>query len=161
MEEKKAVKNFIIILLIVLVCGIAVYFITRAFVSKDLFKKEEKEESKMQDVSLSYDTALVGTILNRPSDDYYVVLYNEAKDESFVYYNFKAEYTRKTDHLPLYFVDLGNKLNASYESDKTDVTGDIKDMKFGEFTLLRIQKGKITKTITDLEKAAKELKVEL
>ena len=34
-------------------------------------------------------------------------------------------------------------------------------MKFGEFTLLRVQKGKITKTITDLEKAAKELKVEL
>ena len=160
MEEKKAVKNFAIILLIVLLCGIAVYFITRAFVSKDLFKKEE-EESKMQDVTLSYDTALVGTMLNRPSDDYYVVLYNEAKDQSFVYANFRISYTRETDHKPLYFVDLGNKLNEGHESDKTDVSGEVKDMKFGEFTLLRVQKGKITKTITDIEKAAKELKIEL
>ena len=108
MEEKKAVKNFIIILLVVLVCGVAVYFLTRAFVSKDLFKKEEQEENKMQDVSLSYDTALVGTMLNRPSDDYYVVLYNEKKDgeASYVYTNFRASYTRKEDHKPLYFVDL-------------------------------------------------------
>ncbi len=160
MEEKKAVKNFIIILLVVLVCGVAVYFLTRAFVSKDLFKKDE-EEDKMQEVTLSYDTAIVGTMLNRPYDDYYVVLYDEKKDESFVYSNFRITYTRETDHLPLYFVDLGNVMNEDHVGDETTITDNVKDMKFGEFTLLRVKKGKITKTITDLDKAAKELNIEI
>ena len=100
-------------------------------------------------------------MLNRPYDDYYVVLYDEKKDESFVYSNFRITYTRETDHLPLYFVDLGNVMNEDHVGDETTITDNVKDMKFGEFTLLRVKKGKITKTITDLDKAAKELNIEI
>ena len=159
MEEKKAVRNFLIILAVVLVCGVAVYFLTRAFVSKDLFTKKEDDEDKIQEVTTSYDTAIVGTILNRPVKEYYVLVYDQVENNG--YNNLGVKYTSgSSDEIPLYYVDLSNPLNKSHVGDKTDVSGSIKDMVFGEFTLLRVKDGKITKTITDYEKAIKELNVE-
>ncbi len=160
MEEKKAVKNFLIILVVVLVCGVGVYFLTRAFVSKDLFKKSDEDENKIQEVTTSYDTAIVGTILNRPAKEYYVLVYNQEENSS--YSNMGIIYSSDNENaLPLYYVDLANPLNKEHVGEKTDVSGDVKDMVFGEFTLLKIKDGKITKTITDSEKAKKELNVEL
>ena len=160
MEEKKAVKNFLIILAVVLVCGVAVYFLTRAFVSKDLFTKKDDDEDKIVEVTTSYDTAIVGTMLNRPVKEYYVLVYDQEEDNG--YNNIGITY--KTDHsdgLPLYYVDLSNPLNKEHVGEKTDVSGSVKDMVFGEFTLLRVKDGKITKTITDYDKVIKELDVEL
>ena len=160
MEEKKAVKNFLIILAVVLVCGVAVYFLTRAFVSKDLFTKKDDDEDKIQEVTTSYDTAIVGTMLNRPVKEYYVLVYDQVEDNG--YNNLGITY--KTDHsdsLPLYYVDLSNPLNKEHVGEKTDVSGSVKDMVFGELTLLRVKDGKITKTITDYDKVIKELDVEL
>ena len=160
MEEKKAVKNFLIILAVVLVCGVAVYFLTRAFVSKDLFTKKDDDEDKIQEVTTSYDTAIVGTMLNRPVKEYYVLVYDQVEDNG--YNNLGITY--KTDHsdgLPLYYVDLSNTLNKEHVGDTTDVSGSVKDMVFGELTLLRVKDGKITKTITDYDQVIKELDVEL
>ena len=160
MEEKKAVKNFLIILAVVLVCGIAVYFLTRAFVSKDLFTKKDDDKDKIVEVTTSYDTAIVGTMLNRPVKEYYVLVYDQKEDNG--YNNIGISYTSDhSDGLPLYYVDLANPLNKEHVGDKTDVSGSVKDMVFGELTLLRVKDGKITKTITDYDKVIKELDVEL
>lgn len=158
LEEKNFFKKFIILLLVVLICGVIIYFFTRAFVSKDLFK-EEKEE-KATEVDISYDTAIVGTILNRPEKEYYVMVFDLSDNDAYNYYSIAVNYTRNEESLPLYYVDLSSDLNKSHVSDKTVVENvDVKDMKFGEITLLKIKNGKISKALTDAEKIEKELTI--
>ena len=158
--EQEEMFRFICVILIVILCVAGVYVLTRAFVTKDLFGKEETKEAVAGTVN--YEVAIVGQILNRPYDSYYVFVYNTTGDNASNMSTIISSYKNKTgDKLHVYTVDLNNKLNAEYyDASKENVEAkDVDSFKFGDKTLLKIKDGKVDKYITDLEKMKKELGV--
>ncbi len=158
-EQEEMYKFGIVILVVVIICA-GVYLLTRAFVTKDLFKKETEPE--IVEGSVNYDVAIVGEILNRPYDTYYVFVYDKngaaASDMAAIIYDYK----NKEESLHTYTVDLANKLNASYyDKEKENVNATTVDsFMFGDATLIKVKDGKVEKYINDLAKMKKELGVQ-
>lgn len=157
-EEQMEIKKFIFVLLGLIIIIIGIYFFTRAFVTKDLFK--ETENINYTEGKISYEAVVVGTMLNRTISEYYVLAFSN-KDNNAVYYNTLAsKYMNLEKAKKLYYLDLDNKLNKPYvstdENYSTSFTS-LEELKFGGFTLLKIKEGKVIKYITDLEKIKIEL----
>lgn len=174
MEKKKKVKNKIkystgesdeifslvtVILVVVLIVG-GLYLATRAFVTKDLFKKKEQEVEQVTPGTVQYDVIIMGQLLNRPYDEYYVAIYDAAEGDYILdMMTLVSSYNNQSKHKHIYTVDLSNKLNADYY-DPSNVNLDAKkveDIKVGDITLIKVKKGAIVKYIVDYAKMEKEL----
>ncbi len=160
--EQEEIKKFMVVIVVVLACCGVIYLLTRAFVTKDLFSTPEEKTEEVKEGAVNYDVAIMGQILNRPYDEYYVAIYNSSEgdyvsDMATLLYN----YSVKEGHLHMYTVDLSNSLNKEYY-DKENVNTEAKsvsEMKVGDITLLKVRKGKINKYIVDYDKMKKELGV--
>ena len=106
-----------------------------------MFIKREKKETP-QESTIQYTKIIVGSILNRPEENYYVLV--EAKDDANLstYESLINTYNEKDDHLKVYFVDLNDAFNNTYYSEDSnlDIT-DISDIRFSKTTLLHIING--------------------
>lgn len=161
-EQEELIK-FVVVVLVLAVIIAGVYLATRAFVTKDLFTSEGESTSEMVEGSVNYEVAIMGQILNRPYDEYYVVIYNQTEGDyisdmlTLVY-----DYTEKEEHLHMYSVDLSNKLNEGYYDPENVNTKakDLSEIKVGDITLIKVKKGKISKYIVDYAKMQKELGIE-
>lgn len=157
--EQEEMFKLVIIVLVVLACVGGIYLLTRAFVTKDLFNKDDTKESEKGEIN--YNSAIVGNIMNRPYDEYYVIVYDTTSDVAADLSSIITTFENRTDKakLHMYVVDLHNKLNADYYNPKkenTKATG-VSSFRFGDKTLLKIKKGKVEKYITDLTKIKEEL----
>ena len=83
-EEQMEVKKFIFVLLGIVLIVVGIYFFTRAFVTKDLFK--QASDVTYTSGTVNYDVAVVGTMLNRSDKEYYVVAYS-SENNNATYYN--------------------------------------------------------------------------
>lgn len=159
-DEQKEMLQFLTVILVVVVCCGAIYLCTRAFITKDLFKKDEPKREETIPGVIDYNVATIGTMLNGPYDEYYVVIYDAVKgdyisDMSSLVTQYKSQ--EKAKHV--YTVDLSNVLNSSYydpENASTSVTS-LQDLKVGDITLIKVKKGVINKLITDYTKMQSEL----
>ena len=113
----------------------------------------------------------MGQILNRPYDEYYVLIYNQSEGEYMgEMANIRYEYDNKEDDkkIHMYSVDLANELNKSYYDKDNENTKakTLDEIKVGDKTLLKIKKNKksgkleVSKYITDIDEMKKELKIE-
>lgn len=153
-EEQKEVKNLIIIVLIVIAILGTIYLFSRAFISKDLFKSKF-DNSKTNEVEFNYDTTIVGSILNRPYTEYYVLVYDKSDNMAFDYENMKNYYF---GDLKIYEVDLSDSFNKSYIADKSNLKVEkAEDFRFTKATLLRIKNGKVIKAFEDKSSMKAEL----
>lgn len=160
-DEQKEMIHFLVVILVVLVCCGLIYLCTRAFITKDLFKKEDETKVKeLVEGKINYDVAIFGTMLNGPYDEYYVFIYDAengdyiAKMSSLV-----SQYKSKDSAKHVYTVNLANKLNDGHydpEHASTEFTN-IPDFKVGDITLVKVRKGSMNKIITDYEQMQKEL----
>ena len=155
--EQEEMRKFLIVVIVVALLVVGIYFLTRAIVTKDLFKKEETTEAEK--VEVNYEVAIVGEILNRPYDEYYVVVYDETKEKASEMSGLVSEYKGTEKPLHVYTVYLNNKINEKYynpEKENTKATT-VKEFAFGDSTLIKVNKGKVEKYITDYTKMQKEL----
>lgn len=157
-DEEKAVRNFIIIFIVVLLIAVGIYFFTKLVVNKEEGKTSNEEAAA---VEIDNSKAIVGTMLNKVEDNYYVLLYKSDDDNSITYSNLKTDYDKKKEKLPVYFVDLSNKLNEKYyDKDNTNYTAsDINDLRFGDITLLEVKDKKIVKSFDSVDKIKKAWKL--
>lgn len=158
-EEENEVKRFIIIVIIIGLFVGAIYGLT------EIFKKDEKKEEEKQEVTISYDKLTVGTLLNRPYDEYYVLAYdsedNRVSEYSAILSQYKSKSSEK-DYVKIYFLDLNNSLNKKYynvnEDNKSNPNAQkIEDLDFGNLTLLYIKDGKIKEYLEDYTTIQKKL----
>ena len=159
-EEENEVKRFIIIVIIIGLFVGVIYGLT------EIFKKdEEKKEEEKQEITISYDKLTVGTLLNRPYDEYYVLAYdgdaNKAVEYSAILSQYKSKSSEK-DYVKIYFLDLSNGLNKKYynvnEDNKSNPNAKkIEGLDFGDLTLLYINDGKIKEYIEDYKTIQKKL----
>lgn len=159
-QEEMRKLGITVLIVIILVAGIALF--TSAFVTKDLFNKKD-EEKEVVDGTVNYEVAIVGNILNRPYDSYYVLVFDKqgdsAADMNDILNGYKSLDPTKNTKLHVYVVDLSNKMNSSfYDAEKENTSAkSVAEFKFGNKTLLKIKDGKVEKYIVDLEKMKKEL----
>lgn len=157
MEERKAVRNFIIILVIVILFTFGFYLATKYLVNKDTDTKEETKE-----VEIDYTKAIVGTMLSKNDEEYYVLIYDTTGDDANTIKRVQSEYEATLRNLPIYTVDLSNGLNKPYYSkDNTNPKAkEIKDLRFGDITLLKVKKGVITDAYETIDSIKKLWKID-
>ena len=156
-DEQIEITKFAKILAIILVLIAAVYFISKN-VSKN---KEAEKETDTVEVDINYDKAIIGNLFNRPYDTYYAFIYDSASDEAGLYNQLLTKYNNKSDSIKTYYSDLNNGLNKKfYDKDNTNYTNDLTTLKVGDFTLLKIANGKLTKSVNSYDAAKKELGIE-
>ena len=157
-DEEKAVRNFIIIFVVVLLIAVGIYFFTKLVVNKEEGKAKEEETAA---VEIDNSVAIVGTMLNKVEKNYYVIIYKSDDTNAYEYSSIKTSYDKTKDKLPMYTVDLANKLNEKfYDKENTNYSSDnINDLRFGDITLLEIKDKKIVKSYDSVDKIKKVLKI--
>lgn len=152
-EEQKEIFKFGKILFgLVLVIGL-LYLFTVYVVNK-----EDKYERTNNKGVINYNNIMIGTLLNRLDNEYYVLIYDDSKSNNALYLSKINEYKTKTNHLPVYMADLSNELNKSYIDSKSNYKVDsVEDLKVKGTTLVKVKAGKITKFIKSKEAILDEL----
>ncbi len=160
-EEQKEIKKFIFVILGLVIIITGIYFFTRAFITKDLFKNKNANAEYTSGV-INYDVAIVGTMLNRPQEEYYVLAFN-SEDTNVNYYNaLVSKYTAKEESLKIYHIDLSNELNKEYVATDENIStkfDSIDNLKLGKITLIKVKNQKVTKFITNIDKIKEELTI--
>lgn len=155
-EEQKEIIKFIIILVVVVTLVVGIYFFTKKFVTKD----EEKQDNQTVTGTVNYNVTIIGELLNRPYDEYYAIIYDSTSNDAGKYQGIYSKFTTsEKSTTKMYYIDLSNKLNASYYSkDETNPKAtSISELKLGDFTLIKVKKGKIVKYLEDEKEVKKEL----
>lgn len=160
-EENKVVKRFIIVLVVVVLCVVAIYFITRAFVSKDLFNKKDNNEAS-EKVEFNYDITILGAAFNRPYSEYYILAYDETSEEAYNLSGYLTKYMQKEDHIKIYHADLADYMNKNFYDEENVNPNATKasELKVGKYTLIRFKDGKIVDFIEGVDNIKEELGVE-
>ena len=134
-NEEMSVSSFfkiIVWLLIVLI----VFTLITMFVTRD---KKEKENTEIQ-----YTNIIVGSILNRGEEDYFVLVEKEDDANIPSYTSMIDKYNNKEEHQRFYIVLLSDPFNAGYVASEANLSVEsITDIRFSETTLLHIKNGKI------------------
>lgn len=160
-EEQKEIKKFLIVLLGLILIIVGIYFFTRAFVTKDL---NNTSNDNFQSGSINYGVSIVGTMLNRSSDSYYVFAYKESAEKKADYQKYISDYRSQDKALPVYTIDLDNELNKKYVAGENDTKStsytNLDELKFGEFTVIKVHDGKVEKFLTKEKEIKKELHLE-
>ena len=140
-EEMKTIKQFIITLMILIIIVLGIYLFTKLFVTK------EDTDTTTTDVDyINPKMAIVGTMLKKSEDNYYVILYNTEDDDASTYAALLNKYSAKDDYVTTYRVDLSNPMNSKYIAEGSDVntqSDTLSDLRFGAITLLEVKNGKI------------------
>lgn len=151
-DDVKLIKKLIIILVVVVIVVLGFYFLTDRVV-----KKQDVQNSEIE---INYDNATVGTILNRPYDEYMVLLYDSEKSEAAFYGTLLSKFTSSGDE-KIYFVDLSLKGNKEYVKEESNKKfAKIDEAAFSGPTLLKIKNGKVVSFLETKEEIKDELKVE-
>src|SRR5574344_366072 len=146
-DDDKTIKRFIIILVLILVIAIGLYFITKYAVKKDTTTSSSSTSSNStKDVSISYSNVIIGNMLNKSENEYYVIIYDSTGSDASSYKELVTNYEKKDNHAAVYTADLSNKLNSKYYStDGTNpISDNVNDLKFGNITVIKVSNGKIT-----------------
>ena len=159
-EETKTVKQFIVIFLVVLVIVGAIYFLTSKVVKKDNSSSSTDDTTKTNLIDPT--VAIVGTMLNKGTGTYYVLLYDMKSEDASTYARLLSSYSNTKNAVTTYTVDLSNPLNSKYVAtdDKTNPTASsLNDLRFGAVTLLKVKDNKITNAYETVEKIKSEWKI--
>ena len=151
-DEQIQIRSFFIILVIIVALVVGLYFLSKVIVNKN---DTNTNTTQKEDVKIAYDIASVGMILNRPYDEYYVMVYDSTITDAMYYSSLITRYTNKEDSLKIYFVDLNNRLNKEYASNKETgnnaVTNNVSDFSFGKVTLLRVKNSSVVSYYEDID----------
>ena len=148
-EDAKEIKNLIIIMIIIIVIALGLYFFTDF-----IMKKEDTNKAEF-----NYDECLIGTMFNRPYDEYYVFAYSSDNEKANDYNTLKLNYEKKDDALKIYYVDMSTNWNNVYLSETSNANPTKpSEVKIKSSALFHIKNGKVSayyETTEDYEKVLK------
>ena len=142
-EDSSEIRNLIIITVIIALIATGLYFLTEKVLNK-------KENNNTSEVTFNYDEATIGTMFNRPYDEYYAFIYDSKDDNSAVYNNIVKTYRAKDNAKKLYFIDLNDGLNKIAVSDTTNKKpASSEEVKVNGSALYLIKNGKVISAYTE------------
>ena len=155
-DESKEVRNFVIILLSIIVVVLIVYGVSRIFIDDAATTSERNIQTGVVD----YDIVSVGTMLNRNYSEYYVAIYDEEAPEAVLYSTIITNYLNEEDATKVFFCNLGNYLNRDYyvgsDGQSNPDAKSISEFAFGDLTLIKVEDGEITLYLEDLDAIKEE-----
>ncbi len=154
-ETNNELINLIKIVVIVCVILLAFYFITL------LVNKKTKGSVFGNDDSVAviqYDKIIVGEILNRPDNNYLVLVKKENDVNSNLYQSYLSIYSGKENALKVYNVDLSEVFNSNYVGDETILDKGIQNYKFSDTTIIKVDDGSISESYVGTEAIENYLK---
>lgn len=154
-DDEKLVVKFIVVLIIISLIAVGFYFISKNIV------KNRDDNIVESNVTISYDKVNVGMILNRPYDEYFVMVYDSSDNDAMIYSSLISKYSQKEDSLKIYYCDLSNKLNKEFVSSDGTTNSNAKsvsEFKFGQVTLIKVRNGKIVSYIENIDTIKSALK---
>lgn len=130
------IKNLLKI--IIIICGVLLvfYFIT------NLVQNKKSNDNISDNVAvIQYNKILVGEILNRKDNNYYVLV--EKENDNYV--DLYKQYLTSNEDVKFYTVDLSDVFNQNHIGGETIVEGnDVAQYKFSNTTLLKVENGVLT-----------------
>ena len=140
-ETETEVRNFIVLLVIVIALIGVVYFVTTKVINN---------QTNNEEVTIQYDEINVGMILNRSEyEEYYVVVYFSSGANSNNLYSLYRTYTNRDNAKKVHVIDIENEINRKFiATDNKSVLNvtDVNNIRFAEEALLHVKDGKIIKT---------------
>lgn len=155
-ETEETIKKFVILIIIMVIIVVGGYFLSRIIVDK----RDSVEQESTNAGEVDYDIASIGTLLNRPYEEYYVMIYNSEDSDAIYYSSLITNYQAKKNSLKIYYCDLSNALNAKYvanDGNTNPTAKNTEDLRFGEVTLIKVKDGKISKAYETAEKIKENL----
>lgn len=151
-EEENEMKNLLKTIIIVLVSFLICYLLFLLMGKVGMFEKGyEKPDSGSNE--FTYDIAIIGTVFNRPENEYYVAF--DEEDGSKYFDSLLSLYKGS---LQVYKVNMSLGINAKYKSE----FGNPKAIRSSELkisvpTLIKIKNGSIVKYLDDIDNIELEL----
>ena len=157
--DENEIRSFIIIVIVLVVVIGAIYGLTE-FINN---KKSNSNDKTVTSGEINYNIVSVGILLNRPEDEYYVIVYDTEKSDSLIYSTIVNNYKNSSDSLKVYLCDLNNSLNSSYYNVNEDNISNpkatkVSELDFGDLTLIKVKNGNIAKYVEDLDQIKEILK---
>lgn len=152
-EEQKEMFKFAKILGgLILIIGL-LYVFTVYVVNKEESYKRTNTEGE-----ISYTNIILGTLLNKPDEEYYVLVVDTTNKSHEVFTNTINQYKNNLKHLPIYIADLSNELNKNFIADESSYKIDsVEDLKVKGPTLIKVKNKKIVKFIENIDSVIDEL----
>lgn len=151
-EEQKEVFKFLKILFGLIVIIGLLYLFTNYVVNKGETYKRTNSAGK-----INYDTVILGGILNKVDNEYYVLAVDKSNMFNNIYLNAATNYKSGVKHLPVYIADLSNEFNKEYIDENSNYKSDISELKVKGTTLIKVKSGKIIKFIETKDDILNEL----
>ena len=152
-EEQLEIKKFILILLGVVIVVLGFYVFTKKVVNKTA------TNTKKQEVVFDYNKTIMGSLLNRPYDEYYALIYNAESPKANYYYSMFSSYKAKEGSIKIYTIDLSDSMNSKFYSknQSNPSAKDLTDLKVSDLTLIKVKDKKINKFVENEDSIKAEL----
>ncbi len=148
--------NSIIKTSVLVVAFFALSYVAIILLGKAGFFEKGYEKPTSEEVEISYNKAIMGTIFNRPEKTYYVAFDYFDNDQINVY--FKLLVNNYSKDTALYKVDMSLGINSKYISDKGNPNANnFEDLAIKVPTLIKIKNGKIVSYTEDMDVMKTEL----
>lgn len=157
-EEQQEIIRFIVILTSIFILVGIVYGVSKIFIKDN---KSDQGETVTPGV-VNYDLVTVGTMFNRPEEEYYVAIYDRNRKDAVVFSAIINKYTNEEKANHVYFCDLDSFFNKDYiaKDGKSNPKAKVmSELSLGEFTFVKIKNGKIVTYLETKEDMKKELGV--
>lgn len=152
-EQKELQKLLVIILIVVIVIGL-VYGLSK------MLMNGEVEERTFAPGAVNSEAIVVGTILNRPETEYFVICYDSKGQKMDALLNYGNNYSStKSGAIKVYYLDLSNNLNKNYyvQNESNPKAKSVKEMKIKDGTIIRVKRNEVREYIEGLDEIGKRL----
>lgn len=149
--------NLIKIIIIVCIVLLSFYFIT-VLVNKKRNNTVDGSDDTV--ATIQYDEIIVGEILNRSENEYFVLVKKENDVNYDLYQSYLSIYKEKENALRVYNVDLSSIFNANAIDEETVLTDTVQNFKFNDSVLIKVTNGSISESLIgndQIENYLKEL----
>lgn len=147
-ETKNLIKTIIIVVVSFGICYLLFLLLGKIGMFEAGYEKPESEETKF-----TYNTAIIGTVFNRPEDTYYVAF--DEEDGNVYFDTLLSSYAGK---LKIYKVNMTLSINDKYKGSEGNYKAKTSsELSIVSPTLIKIKDGKIIKYLEELEKIEEEL----
>lgn len=153
------VKEGIIIVVVIFVIIAIVYLLTMGAQKLGWFDLGYTKP-EVESAVISYENILAGSIFNKQSGEYYVMIADYDNDSSIYVSSLGSLYNEKENKINLYAVNLGEGLNKSIMGEKSNVAAqDVSNLSVSGPTLIKIRDGRNIRYIEGEENIKLELGV--
>lgn len=151
-EKPMTMKQFITIIVVLLVFFVILYILTGIFITKDIKWFDKKDNNATDNVSTISNKILGVDSLRQSEEEYYVYYYDTTNENSDV--------TSTVNNLTtkVYKVDLHDAFNANIVGDPSGIVSDISELKVADPTVIKVVNSTITEYYTGVEQITTTLK---